>query len=432
MPRLLALSTAAAAVAATVALAPSAADASTTSTPYLLEGMGFGVRVIGGDVPIDGGNTSHVSSGCTNKAPLDSTNKLAGVNLPGGLGSIGAVTSRTWTTVGSTGTVNRYTQSKVASVTIGNDLGSLNIQGLVVTSRAYHDKKGFHSKVTTTAASVSGKALGVPIPGKLPTPSNPIEIPGLLKLSAATIKQTHGDHYGLAYGSGLLLKLEPTDTTLRLAIARAKISDGFKTGIFGGQSNATRASVLGGTVTSSGQPSLKMKCQGTDGKVEKLSVASTPLSDVGLPLSLGAASASQMAKKGSTSATGRERAYIAKVVLGNESTGLVVNGLTAQANATRNGTNFNTVKVNKTGTQAAAITFNGQTYSLSQLNGQTLSIPGLEGVVKVQTGVTKGIKAGDKTIGLEVVGLRLTLLDVNDATKSVVDLATAKFQIKHP
>lgn len=431
MPRLLAAGAAVAAAVTTFALAaPDVATAATpVSTPYLLQGSGSGLKLVGGSLPAGSGTTSQVVSGCMNKAPTSSENHLAGVTLPGGLGSIGAVTSHTWTSKLSNGTVNRYTQSKVASITIGNDLGSLNIQGLTLTARAWHDKSGFHATATTTAASVTGKIAGVALPGKLPTPTQPIEIPGLLKLTASDKTTSRWAHGASSNLHGLMLTLDPTGTRLRIGAAWAQITDGIKNGIFGGYSAATKLSLVGSTVSSSGQPVLHMPCKGTGGKTTQASLASVPLSNAGVPLDISAANSSQVAgTTGTSSAWGHERSSLAEVNLNNGA--LVVKGLVAQANANRHGRNLGTVTVSKNGTKAATVTLAGQSLPLSALDGKTISVPG--GLAKIQTGVATPIKSGKLTVGIDVVGLRITLLDVNNAVKSTIDLATARFKILHP
>lgn len=440
MPRLLAIGAALAAALTTVAVTgvPAAQAATkTVHTSYLLGGSGWGLRLVGGELPLNGGDAAHVSSGCTDRAPISTENHLAAVKLPSSLGTIGAVSSRTWTKKSSTGAVNRYTQSKVSNIAIGNSTGALNLSGLVITARTWHDKGGFHSKVTSNVGTLSATSHSVPVklpPGKLPTPSHPIKVPGLLTLSAASIKQVVKPHYALATGTGLLLSVtEPGQKVplqLRLGIVRSKISDGFTTGAFAGHASASEASLLGGTITSSGQPRQFMRCQGTGGKVQRLSAAHTPLGKVGFPLSANHASTAQMAKLTATKATGFERAYISSINLGNGA--LIVKGLQSQANVTRSGHNWSTIRVSKRGTEVGTITENGKTYTAKQLNGQKFSLPGVDGLVKVQTGLTQGVKGGGKLIGLKVIGLRLTLLDANGKTTSVINLAESQFQIRHP
>lgn len=428
--RLLALGTAAALAATSLAfIAPQTADAKAVSTKYLLQGAGSGLLVLGGSLPAGSGKTAQVSSGCTDKVPTSTQNATTSTTLPGGLGSIGAMTSRTWTTQTAGATVNRYTQSKIASISVGNSVGSLHIQSLTITAHVWHNATGFHSQATATAGSVSSKLSGVPIPGgnKLPTPSTPITIPGLLTLSATGNRVTHGAHGAMAKVIGFKLTLQPTSTVLRIGAAWAQISDGVRKGFFGGFAYATRASVLGRTVISDGQPEIAMPCLGTDGKTQSRSLASAPLTNVQAPLTLSGATSSQVAKQSATWAGGHERAYISTVNLGNGA--LVIHALTAQANASRKGPRLSTLTTSTSGTNAGSITANGQSYTLRQLNGQSLDIPGLSGAVKVQTDVTTPVMSGGKKVGLTVVGLRLTLLDANAQTNTVIDLATARFKV---
>ncbi|MEX0428206.1 choice-of-anchor P family protein [Nocardioides sp. DS6] len=428
MPRLLALGTAAAVAATGLTFAaPGSADAATVvSTPYVLRGFGYGLRVVGGSLPAASGDLGYTTSGCTNKAGVTHENHTAGVSLPGGLGSIGAVASKTWSTkVGNT--VNRYTQSKVASITIGNSLGSLNIKGLTMTTHVWHNAAGFHSKATANAGSITGKIGPLALPGKLPTPGNPITIPGLLKLSIGAKKENVGPNWAGANIDGLRLQLLPTKTTINLAHSWAYMSKGIASGVFGGNAVATKVSALGGMVSSSGQPFRQMPCKSPQGKTLTKAIASVPLKVPGFPISVGAATSTVQGNQSKTKAWGRGISKVASISLGSGSTKLVVKGLVAQANVSRTGKGLSKLTRNSNGTHVASITLGGKSYTLSQLDGKSLDIPGLDQVVKIQTNVVS-----NEWQGIQVVGLRLTLLGASDASKTVIDLARTRIKIVKP
>lgn len=428
MPRLLALGTAAAVAATGLALvAPGSAHAATpVSTGYVLRGFGYGLRVTGGSLPASSGTLGSIASGCMNKAGVSRENHTAGVALPNGLGSIGAVASRTWTTK-SGATVNRYTQSKVASITIGNDAASLSIKGLTMTTHVWHDAKGFHSQATPDAASVTAKLGPLALPSiKLPTPGGkPVTVPGLVRLSIAAKTQKVGPNWAGANLNGLKVELLPSKTTLLLAHSWAYMSKGIASGVFGGNAMAARVNALGGLVSSSGQPFQQMPCKSPQGKTLSQSLASVPLNNVGVPLAVGAATATIQGNQSPKSAWARGIAKVADINIGNGA--LVVKGLVAQANVSRGGKSLGTLTRNAKGTTVGSVTVNGKATTLSALDGKTLDLPGLDALVKVETDVVS-----NEWQGIQVIGLRLTLLGASDATKTVVELARTRVRILKP
>lgn len=426
MRRLFALGSATA-VAATSLLLLTPGDAHAAkpvSTPYVLRGYGYGLRVLGGSLPASSGDTAAVSSGCMNKAGVSRENHLAGATLPDKLGSIGAVTSRTWTTkVG--GTVNRYTRSKVADITLARSgLGKLSIQGLTVTAHVWHDAKGFHSEVVPDVARI---AVTDPITGThsapLPTPGNPLKIPGLATLSMGA-KSTHrGPNWAGANSDGLRLYVAPSNTTLALAHAWAYMSEGVESGIFGGSAAAIRASALGSLASVGPQPLLLMPCKSPKGKTLTKAIAGLPLSNVGVPIKVGALTSQMQGNQSGRKAWGRAISRVASVNIGNGA--LVVKGLVAQANVTRTGKGLTKLTRNASGTTVGSITANGTSYSLAQLDGKKIDIPG--GALSIQTKVVT-----NQWQGIQVVGLRITVLSASDVTKTVIDLGRARLKIAKP
>lgn len=431
MPRLLAVGAAVAATSLAIAAAPSAL--ASTPTPYGLTGESLGLRVVGGSMPANSGDLAKAVSACTTLAGVRSTNNAAAVALPGGSGRIGAMSSTTWTSRQSDGTVNRFSQAKVAGITIDNPAthtAALTISGLVSTSHVWHNASGYHYSTSMSAADV--KLAGTPI--SLPTPKSPITIPGVATLAMGAMNRAKDTSHAFARIDGLLLTLQPgsaNPTVLDLASTRAEIDAGATGGVFGGNATATKISALGGTLTSSGQPLVSMPCVGTKGKVVQKAIASAPLNSVSAPITLGAATSSddgnQYMRNGQRYATGYERSSISDVNLGNGA--LVIKGLVARANVTRTGRTFNTVTANDNGTTAVSIVANGTAVpGLSQLNGKKISIPG--GVATLQTSVVQKIMAGKTVIGERVTGLRITLLNASGQTTTVINLANADLRIK--
>lgn len=419
------------AVAATVVAATaSLAQAATVSTPYGSSGSGYGLHLAAGILPLASGDLAKVNSGCTNKAGISVKNSVAATSLPGGLGSIGAMSTNSWTSK-SGSTVNRYTRTNIASVTITSPvthLSLLTIKGITSLAHVWHNGSGFHYATSVSAVSVKG-------PGgltTLPTPTKPITIPGVVTLSMNSMNRAKDAHHSFARMNGLTLQLLPgssKETDLILAQSRAEIQNGVRTGVFQGNAYATQASVLGGTVVSNGQPEVYMPCVGTGGKVEKRSLVGAPLDQVGLPLAASAATSAQMGKQyvqnGVKVATGRERSWIADLNLGNGA--LDIKGLQSQANVTRRGYK---VTANANGTNTASITINGTPVSgLSALNGKTISLPA--GLATIRTGVRQKLYSGKTLVGMKVIALQISLLDSSSATKTVVNLGTAQLRIFH-
>ena len=120
--------------------------------------------------------------------------------------------------------------------------------------------------------------MGEPQELELPTPGQPIEIPGLATITVGRPKKTVNDHAGTAIADALRVHLIPTDTVVTVGHTSAQVLAGVKHGTFRGSSAATQMSALDGTITSGRNPLSLMPCQGTDGKelVPRRSPASTP------------------------------------------------------------------------------------------------------------------------------------------------------------
>ena len=131
-----------------------------------------------------------------------------------------------------------------------------------------------------------------------------------------------------------------------------------------------------------------------------------------LPLiQVGAASTRQMGAQRPGRAWGYEEARIARIDLGGGQ--LVITGIQARANVERTPEG---VTFDSKGTKFLAATVNGTEYSFPELDG--ISIPGL---VEIETGVVEELPSG-----LDVVAVRLTLLDGSGA---VIDLGHARLLI---
>ena len=278
------LSTTAAVLAAVGAISASpvgpaaeAATGTTTPTHFALSGLGYGTRVVGGAVPTGSDRTAYAVLGCTNLAGGASENHELQETLPG-LGTASEDQTRVWTTQRH-GVVSTYSRNTIAQVDVaGSPLGSLQLNGILALSRAFHDRSGFHATNRASVASITfTPAGGQPQPVDLPAPGQPVEVPGVATLSVGGGSRSAGAGGANASIDTLRIALTATGTTTTVGHAVAAIRPGVVTGVFGGYSSGTRGKAADGTVTSGRTPNLVMPCQGTGGHVRTRSVTQTRL-----------------------------------------------------------------------------------------------------------------------------------------------------------
>jgi hypothetical protein len=350
-------------------------------TPFAYKSATYGSRVRGGEIPASSGTTSYQAIGCTNAVGVDKTNVVASVEIPG-LGVAKSVSTRNWTER-SNGVHSSYATHDIAKIVLSEtSFGELAIKGLSSLSRAYHDTAGFHATTRTEVASLTYTPTnGSPQVLGIPTPGSPVIVPGVVEIRVGSEKTRVDANGAKARADVLDVTLLPTDTRVR---------------------------ALNDLVRSGPQPHTRMPCQGTMGKEKGKDLASVDLFPL---LEVGAASTRQMGQQRPGKANGYELARVARVDLGDGA--LVITGIQGRANVvrTRDGVTFDT-----DGTRFLSATANGTEYSFPELDG--LTIPGL---VTIETGVTQKYRSG-----IEVVAVRLTLLDGSGA---VVDLGHAKLLI---
>lgn len=421
MPRLRTLlaATAVAAVSATLASVPSSSQAASPLTNFALGASAFGTRVTGGQVPANSIDTGASSLGCTRKANATGSNSTAGVKIPG-FGSIGATTTKEWTTRAN-GVVSSYAQQKIASISIAqSSLGSLSIEGLTSTSRAYHDSKGFHATSTNSVATIAATVLGQKFPvANLPSPGRSITIPGLATISVGKPNLQVAAHRGHVDSNSISIKVIPTGTTVQVGHTGATVEDGAAIGVWGGWSDAVDASALGGVVTLGKNPLTNSLCRGTKGVERDKHIAGLPLgSALGGIASISGLSSGEKTNQTTAVANGYTFGQVANVNLGNGQ--IKITGLRAQANVTWKKGKW-AAQTSSAGTTAASVVVAGRSIPLSQLSSalNRVNIPGLAGI---KTNVVT--RRDSRTI--EVVALQLTLLNATTQTKSVVNIGHAK------
>jgi hypothetical protein len=389
----------------------SPASAEKRPVPFGMAAFGFGAKVKGGDLPVSSGPIARAIVACNNVAGITRDNATATVDLPG-LGTIEGVETKVWTRKNGD-TVSTYARHTIADVVLfENVAGKLSITGISSWVRAWHDSTGFHTDARTAVLGIKYKPPGLPATN-LPLPSlgNPIVIPGVATIGIGGTTQVHGPHRAVAQATGLRVHLDPTNTTVALARAVARMGEA-PHGVYGGIAYGLKASVLGDIVGVGATPQVFMPCAGTEGEVLSSSIASVPLTGV---LDAGVAEVSEKTTHTDRANQGWEKATIAHVsLLGGQVT---IDGVQARAFVKRV-KGKRALTRSSQGTHTALITVNGTPVDLDQLLENPIEIPGL---LKIEGNIVQKLKAG-----LQVTALRLTLLDGSGA---VVDLGVARMRV---
>jgi hypothetical protein len=380
----------------------------TDRTPFAFKSATYGSRVRGGSIPASSGTTSYQAIGCTNAAGVDKTNVVSSLEIPG-LGVAKDVDTHNWTER-KNGVYSSYSTHDITKLVLAeDDFGELAIKGLSSYSRAYHDAGGFHAQTSTQVKSITYTPTGgQPQALEVPTPGNPVVVPGELSIAVGSEKRKVTASMAKARADVLDVRLIESGTQVRVAHTGAKLARGVKRGLFAGRSAATQVTALDDLFKSGPQPQLLMPCQGTMGKEKGKDVASVDLSPLAV---VGAASTRQLGRQRAGKAEGYELARVASVDLGGGQ--LVITGIQGKANVTRT---RDGLTADTKGTKFLSATVNGTEYSFPDLDG--VSIPGL---VEIETGVETKYNSG-----IEVVAVRLTMLDGSGA---VIDLGHAKLLI---
>ena len=383
-------------------------------TNFGLHAMGYGTAIKGGDIPLASGATGFAHITCTTLAGLNRSNGVANVALPG-LGTIDALTTKV-ATIKKGKTVTAVSEHKLAGITLlQTALGSLSLGAVTSTAKVWHDATGFHSEVNS---QVAGIVLTLPDQDPqviaIPTPGNPIEIPGLLRITIGETKEVKKEHSIFARAQALLIEILPTNTRVKVALSRARMTDGVVNSIMSGFAAGLQGKVLNTgdeSIVKIGRTPVKdLPCEGTGGVVK-----STHTVDLNIPaaLNVGAANAQVYGVQwGRRNAKAWSQASIAHVSIADGA--IEIDGIQARANVKRaRGKLVRNIR----GTKTLTITVNGEPQSLPPLG--TIEIPG---VVKIQEGVTTMVRGG-----IQVVALQITLLD---GTGAVIDLGVARAQVK--
>jgi hypothetical protein len=395
---------------ASVAASTSGTSAKTTSD-IALKGYGYGTRVVGGQVPGGSGMTAFTAIGCAVKTGINRSNVVAEADLQGN-GTVSGVKTDLWTR-NVDGARHSYSRNTTASIVLADSpFGSLSIRGVTSLSHAWHDAKGFHAE---TESSI-GKIVFTPPAGDpqvldLPTPGQPVAIPGLgtIYLGSSAKKVTNTS--AIARATALRIDLTPSSgSQVYVARTTAQALSGVKHGRFGGYSAGTEVTALDGTITSGRNPLSLMPCQGTNGEIVGKDDATA---DLGGQLILNGVSSRQYGKRFPGKSVAWERGSVARLNLGGGQ--LVVDAVVGKATATR--TSTGKLVTSTDGSTVGSITANGEPQTFPDTG--VLEIPG---VAKLEPMVVTKVAGG-----IKVVALRITLLD---GTGAVVNLGVAKATIR--
>lgn len=354
-------------------VAPTATSA-VVLTKYGYLNSAAGSEVIGGSIPASSGSTASTGTPCTRKAGIFRSNEVAGVNVNKQV-RLNGVKSFSRTFKDRNGGHHSWAQNTIAKVILGD--GAAVIRALETTSDSWVDKNGkYHatSRITGSIKVGPAPAMALPDPG-----SRPIVIPGVGSL-------TIGHNYSKiqqgvqAYNGriAVLLKLDPSKSTVKIGRARSKILAQMQEGVMGGHAYGSTVNALNGTVTS-GKTALRgLPCQGTGGEWMKSNTAGVhlPGAEVGVTVS------EVFGKRGAGVASAVTRSKVASVDLGDGQ--LQITGIFSQARVDKAASGKITPKasfgiLHITGPD-------GETHDL--IPGRTLEIPGL---AKITAGVvTKG------------------------------------------
>jgi hypothetical protein len=385
---------------------------STSSTPFALSARGFGSRVEGEQVPVSSSTTGFTGLGCTNETGRTERNHVAEVEVPG-LGTLSGVATRV-TTREHDGAVASVSRHGIAGLVIAQDgLGSVAINGLASRARAWHDADGFHADTLTEIGSITFTPPGMPpqeMP--LPTPDQPLEIPGLVTIEAARSAKDVTDAGAMAKAMVLKITVVPTGTTARIAFSNARIHRGIKSGLFRGAASGVQGTGLDGMLSVGQLPLSLLPCQGTGGEVVSKSLASVDLAD---QVVVGAVSSSQRAWQTRRKAVAWMQGDAASIDLGGGA--LHVEGIVGRVKVTKVGRH---VRYSTAGTTIGEVVANGEPQTFPDTG--VLEIPG---VARLEPGVV--VENGRRDV--KVIGLRITLLD---GTGAVIDLGNAKVGVRDP
>jgi hypothetical protein len=374
-----------------------------------LNGAGFGSTTTGGQVPSASDRTAFMSIGCTTRVPVDRENHEAEVTIPG-LGKASDVRTDIWTRRVD-GVVSSYARNTLNRLVIAQSgLGRIELRAIAAFTHASHDDRGFHADAETSVGSIRFVPPGgAPQDLGLPTPGQPVEVPGLATISLGLTNKSVNADGARARANALVITKTASGTRSSVAHAKAQVLAGVQHGTFHGSSFGSRSRAADDTITSGPTPLTLMPCQGTGGEVLGKAASRSDLDGNAVATGL---KSEAMGKALRNRSVAFERGSVNHVTLGGDQ--LVIDGVVGRANVTRSGHELTrSIK----GSMVGTVTASGQEQEFPDTG--VLEIPG---VARLERFVTEKLKNG-----ISVVALRITLLD---GTGGVIDLGGATATIR--
>ena len=346
--------------------------------------------------------------GCTNRAGITRSNTEASLTVPG-LGTMNGVSTKVWTDQDG-GVVSSYSRHSILGLTlVDSPLGSLEVAGITSQSRTYHTPTGFQRSTSTEVESITlTPPVGAPQSFPVPMPGLPVVIPGVATIAVGDSAGTAGASGARAWADAVNITVVATGTRARIAHSAAQISGGIVSGLYGGSSNATRATGLAGTLKSGPTPLNLMPCQGTNGLVTTKNIARLDLTADIVARGL---TASQSGSQNGTLSSGYEYSRVDSFDLAGR---LIVRRAVGRAAVTRTAAG---VAKNTNGTSTGDIMVDGETRTIPESG--VLETPGL---ARLEDHLVT--RTAD---GISVTALRITLLD---GSLAVINLGQATLRIR--
>jgi hypothetical protein len=389
----------AASLLATAQGSASAATTSPTATKFVMKSFGFATRASGGTVPVSSDRTAYNIIGCTTLAGLQRVNTEIGAH-PMPVDSVRSAATTLWT-VKNAGKVSSWARDSIAEVHL---TGGLVLKGVSGTSHAYYDN-GFKQHSTSTVASISYNGVAQ----TLPSPGNPLIIPGVATITVGDSSTSSADVHGAVSDiAAARVDLVASGTTVLLGKAHSTIAGGAVVGVFGGQAYASKATAAQPVANSGPTPLLVMACQGTHGVTFTRNVANLTLPHTAV---IGAAMTAERGQQIGDKADMWTRAKVVDATLG-ASNELSVSGIQAQAHVWYERGTTSTAQRSSAGTTPGLILHNGTPVTIPSSGVRTIA-----GVARIETNIVTRTAHG-----LRVIALRVTLLD---GSMAVINLGYA-------
>jgi hypothetical protein len=308
--------------------------------------------------------------------------------------------------------VTSHARNSIERIVLGqSELGTLEINAVTTRVRAQHGPDGFTAVSKSKIGSlVYTDPMGAEQEIEIPSPGEPVTLPGLGELVIGRHYEKAGSDRAVATGDALVLRRTLTGSKVKIAHAAAEIASDVKHGLFNGRSNAIRSTALQDNVSIGREPLSLMPCQGTQGELLKKATARV---DIAEGLVVHGLSSRLMGDQTRRKAYGHTQGQVGLVDIGNGQ--VTVEAVVGRVNVTRRGGDL---KRNIKGTSLGKIVINGEEAEFP--DSDVIEVPGL---VRLERNIVDKFKNG-----MMVTALRVTLLDGDGA---VVNLGEARMLIRN-